>query len=358
MTSGVPSLESMLLPMLTEQQEAMQVPGLVVVVELPSRGRFEMALGVADVGTGESMTAGHRFRIGSITKTMTATVVLQLVQEGRVGLDDPLAAHLPESAVRAGLDTNGATIRQALNMTSGIPTYTTMPFLNGLAGDPARVWTPADLFATVAGRPPRFAAGTGWEPSNTNYVVLGAIAERVGGAPISELFADRCFRPLGLSGCSLPRAGDAALSSPFSRGYQYGTRWDPAPSPPADVPPLVDVTHIDPSWAFGAGDGIGTARDLARWTRALVTGELLDPALQRERLQFAPGSDPPYGLGIARYGGLLGHNGQVSGYFTQAASRTSDGTIIVVLTNVTQTPDLRYPAIELSQRISDAIPVG
>ena len=102
-----------LLPLLAEGMRRMGVPGLVAIVEAPGRERVEVALGAADAGSGERMRPEHRFRLGSITKTMVATVILQLVQEGRLGLDEPLGRHLPD------VETNGATIRQALGMTSG-----------------------------------------------------------------------------------------------------------------------------------------------------------------------------------------------------------------------------------------------
>ncbi|WP_448811180.1 serine hydrolase domain-containing protein [Agromyces bauzanensis] len=349
-SSADASLESAILPVLTEQMEELQVPGLVAIIDSPDRGTYEVALGVADVDTEEPMRMDDHFRVGSNTKTMTATVILQLADEGKLALDDPLAPYFP------GVDTNGATLRQALNMTSGIPTYTTDPFLNGLADAPQRVWTADDLFATIAGQPPEFAPGAGWDYSNTNYLMLALIAEQVGGASLGDLITERVFAPLGMTGCSLPQADDATLPSPFSRGYQYGTKWD-EPSPPADLPALVDVTDFNPSWGFGAGEAICTAADMAIWAEALVTGELLSPEMQAERLEFVQNDvNFPYGLGIGKLNGLVGHNGHMSGYMTQATVRESDGTVIVVLTNITQAPGGALPATNISEWISRAIP--
>lgn len=344
------SLESAVLPVLTEQMEELQVPGLVAIVDSPDRGTYEVALGVADVDTEEPMELDDHFRVGSNTKTMTATVILQLAEEGKLALDDPLAPYFP------GVDTNGATIRQALNMTSGIPTYTTDAFLNRLADAPQRVWTAEELFAEIAGKPAEFAPGEGWDYSNTNYLMLGLIAERVGGASLGELITERVFTPLGMSGCSIPRADDATLPTPFSRGYQYGTKWD-EPSPPAELPPLVEVTNFNPSWGFGAGEAICTAADMAIWAEALVSGDLLSDEMQAERLEFVPNDvNFPYGLGIGKLNELVGHNGHMSGYMTQATVRESDGTVIVVLTNVTQAPSGALPATNISEWISRAIP--
>lgn len=341
------SLESILLPVITEQMEQMQVPGLVAIVETPGGDVYEVALGVADVATGEPMEVSDHFRIGSITKTLTATVILQLVEEGKLALDDQLAPYFP------GVDTNGATIRQALNMTSGIPTYTGDAFMQGQAADPQKTWTPDEVLALVAGRPPTFVASDGWEYSNTNYTMLGLIAEQAGGAPLGELIGERIFTPLGMSGCSAPPE-DSTIPSPRSHGYQLGAYWNGEGTPP----PMVDVTDWNMSWGFGTGEAICTAPDMLIWANALFSGELLDPATQAERLQWEPSGHPAleYGLGIANINGLLGHNGSISGFQSQAAVRESDGTAIVVLTNLSISPDLQTPATAISNAISEALP--
>lgn len=348
--SAQTSLESAVLPVINEQMEEMGIPGLVAIVASPDRGTYKVAAGVANIDTNEPMKVENHFRIGSISKTLTATVVLQLAQEGKLGLDDALAPYFPT------LDTNGATIRQALNMTSGIPTYTPDQFLNDLANNPARVWSPEELLATTVGQPAEFTPGAGWDYSNTNYVMLGLIAEQHGRASLDALVQDRIFSPLQMTGCSMPAQEDSTLPAPYSRSYQYGTEWD-NPSPPAPKPDLIDVTNSNPSWGFGAGEAICTADDMAIWGRALVAGDLLDPEMQEERLDFVTGGAMPYGLGIAKLNGLTGHQGHMSGYQTQTTRRESDGTIIVVLTNITQAPDGELPATKISELISRAIPL-
>ena len=345
---GEAVLESIVLPVITEQMAAMQVPGMVAIVQTPDGDTYKVALGVADVETGEPMQLSDHFRIGSITKTLTATVILQLVDEGKLGLDDPLAPYFP------GVDTNGATIRQALDMTTGIPGYTGDAFMQGQAADPQKVWTPDEVLAIVAGRPSLFAAGDGWDYSNTNYTMLGLIAERVGGAPLGELIDARIFAPLDMAGCSVPAADDTTIPSPRSHGYQWGAYWDGQGTPP----PMVDVTDWNMSWGFGTGEAICTAPDLLIWAHALVSGELLDPATQTERLGGLSGADGavPYGLGIANLNGLIGHNGSIAGFQSQAAVRQSDGTAIVVLTNLSMSPDLQTPASAISNAISQALP--
>lgn len=346
------SLEATLLPVVTAQMAKMHIPGLIVSVQTPDRGSWQAALGVSDVATRAPMDVSDHVRVGSITKSFTATVILQLAQGGRLGLDDPLAPYFP------GVQTNQATIRQALQLTSGIADYTTDSFLNALATAPQRVWTPAELVDLIADEPPMFPAGTDWYYSNTNYVMLGIIAEQVTGQPLGRLIAERIFTPLNMSGCSFPDATDAGIAAPSSRGYMLSTRWDRPPSPPAPLPDLVDVTDFNPSWAAGAGQAICTAADLVVWAGALATGALLDPEMQAQRLSLHPTGDPHagYGLGVVNINGLVGHNGEISGYMSQAARRESDGTVIVVLSNLMLAPDLTEPATAISELISRAIP--
>ncbi|CAN5635901.1 serine hydrolase domain-containing protein [soil metagenome] len=346
------SLDDTLRPVVTSLMAKMKIPGLIVAVQTPDRGSWQAALGVSDIGSHTPMDLADHVRVGSITKSMTATVILQLAQEGRLALDDRLAPYFPE------IDTNNATIRQALQLTSGVADYTTTEFLNATATDPQRVWSPDELVATVAGEPPMFPAGQGWYYSNTNFVMLGIIAERVTGQPLRQLITDRIFGPLGMTGCSYPEPADAAIPGPSSRGYMFGLDWGRAASPPAPLPPLVDVADFNPSWGAGAGAAICTAADMTIWGRALATGELLDPTMQTQRLRWVPAGDPhaKYGLGVVNINGLVGHNGEISGYMSQTARRESDGTVIVVLSNVMIAPDLTEPATAISELISEAIP--
>jgi D-alanyl-D-alanine carboxypeptidase len=336
------------LPVLTEQMERMQIPGLVVIVQSPGGEVYRTALGLADIDSDEPMAIDDHFRIGSITKTLTATVILQLVDEGMLSLDDPLARYLPDA------ETNGATVRHALDMSSGIPPYTSDAFMQGQAADPTKEWTPETVLAVVAGRPATFPAGEGKEYSNTNYTLLGMIAEQVGGAPLNQLLTDRIFAPLGMDGCSA-NSTDTTIPSPRAHGYQWGAYWNGEGTPP----PLVDVTDWNMSWGFGTGEAICTAPDMLIWAGALFSGELLEPATQQARLEGMSEADSslPYGLGIADLGGLIGHNGSVAGFQSQAAVRKSDGTIIVVLTNLSISPDLEPPATTISAAISEALPL-
>ncbi|MBK1793255.1 beta-lactamase family protein [Devosia sp. WQ 349] len=343
------ALEKAILPVITEQMQEMGIPGLVAIVQSPSLGYYAVAAGVADREVGTAMTLDHHFRVGSITKTMTATLVLQLAQEGKFDLDDKLSQFFPD------METNDATVRQALNMTAGIANYSTVAFLDALADSPDRVWTPNDLVDVVKGVPADFPAGEGWHYSNTNYVLLGLLAEKFGGASLATLTQERLFDPLKMDGCSFAAADDATIPAPFSHGYQYGTKWED-PTPPAPLPELVDVTHFNPSWGYAAGDAICTAADMVIWADALVDGTLLSAEMQAERMEFVTLGAMPYGLGIARLNSLVGHHAHMSGFQSQATRRTADDTVIVVVTNITQAPDMELPATKIAELIQRAIP--
>lgn len=333
--------------------KAMQVPGVSVYVSTPKMGEWSAALGTSDVAAGTPSQVADHFRIGSITKTMTATVVLQLAQEGKVSLDAPLSTYLPD------VKTNSATVRQALQMTTGIGNYTTTRFLNALADNPQKVWAPKGLASLGTSMTPSFPAGSKMEYSNTNYILLGQIAERVSGEPLGQLLQKRIFDPLAMTGCSMPAATDSSLPAPYSHGYMFGTNWDRKPSPPAPLPDKVDVANWNPSWGWAAGGVICDLASLKVWPAALATGKLLSPEMQRQRLAWRTMSKEPliqYGLGVGNWDGLVGHNGEISGYQSKAVYRVSDGTTIVVLSNLMAAPEGAGPAEVITDAIAKALP--
>lgn len=278
------------------------------------------------------MRPDHAFRVGSITKTFVATVVLQLAAEGGLGLDDSVEQWLP------GLVPNGRaiTLRQLLNHTSGIYNYTEDEALfRSLVRDPLRVLTPEELVAVATRHGPRFAPGTDWSYSNTGYIVLGLVIEKATASPLEEQLRQRIFEPLGLARTSLP--GAAALPPPAAHGYLppgnglVATRGGKP----------VDVTAWSPTWAWAAGALVSTAGDLARFYGALLGGELLQPEQLREMRTAVAG--PGYGLGLAvdrlQCGPALGHTGGVPGY-TSIAYGSEDGSRqAIVLVNTTPQSD-------------------
>ncbi|MEU8774301.1 serine hydrolase domain-containing protein [Streptomyces sp. NPDC048606] len=299
------------------------VPGILTEIA-DEGGTWVATAGVADTTTGRERLPHDRFRIGSTTKTFTATVVLQLVAEGRLDLDDPVEALLPDLVRGADRDARGITVRQLLNHTSGLFDYVHDPVIVGRSmGEPFLrhrfdVYRPEELVGLALAHPPHFAPGERFGYSNTNYFLAGMIIERVTGAPLADAFAERIARPLGLTATYLPRAGESVIEGPHGRHYSKLM----LPEPDATVH---DVTELDPSWGWAAGGAVSTTGDLLRFFTALLAGRLLPPAQQAQMFttvtteQWIP--DTAYGLGVASVslpGGVTvwGMGGAINGSWT------------------------------------------
>jgi D-alanyl-D-alanine carboxypeptidase len=330
-------------PVVEQTMQQLRVPGAIVGVVVAGRGTWTQAFGVADLKTRRPMRIDDHVRVGSITKTFTGTVVLTLVDQGRLSLDDHLSKFEPEVPDAASI-----TIRQLLNMTSGLYNYSEDPGFNAtLDSQPQKVWSPAELIAIGARHPADFPPGQGWHYSNTNTVLLGMIAEKVAGRPLGELIRERVFRPLAMGASVFPDRASAAIPAPHPRGYMFGDNVESLnPTPPAipatEVPN--DVTGANPSWGWAAGAGISTLSDLLKWAPALGTGTLLQPATQSQRLQWVGNAGGArYGLAIFDVQGYLGHNGELPGFQSFMGYDPANRTTVVVLTNLTAGPQPERP---------------
>jgi len=329
-------------PLVKAKMIELGVPGLIVSVDAPNICRWTETLGIRDVTKEAPIRFKEHMRIGSITKTFTGTVVLQLVDEGWLGLDDPISRHL--TGVPNG---DNIKIRQLLNMTSGLYNYSEdVAFNESLDTDPGRVWTPEELLAIGLGRPPYFPPGTEFHYSNTNSVLLGKLVETVTGHPLEEEFERRIFQPLKLHDTSLPAS--SAIPRPHPRGYMFGTNVGTLP-PACDAATVGrhDVTDASPSWTWSAGGAVSTLKDLIVWARALATGALLSPETQAERLKWVPTGPPPapgYGLHITNFFGFIGHDGNLPGFSSFMAYDSTRDITIVVLANVYSDAHCEAPA--------------
>ena len=285
------------------------------------------ASGLADLATKTPIAVGDRVRIGSLTKTFIATVVLQLAAEHLLSISDTVSRWLP------GLVPGGAgiTIRELLQHTSGIYSYTNDPgFLQALFSDPTRVWRPAELVRIAVAHPPVFPPGTSLAYSNTDYVLLGLIIQAATGHPVGQQLQARIFTPLGLRDTYLPYA-NPHLRTPYAHGYLLG---QPGATGPADA------TVFGPSWAGAAGGIVSTAADLARFYTALLSGKLLPAAQLQQMMTTIPipmGQGVGYGLGVESVplpcGTAWGHTGDFPGYFGNAFTTTGGSSQAVVLVN-------------------------
>ncbi|WP_231949062.1 serine hydrolase domain-containing protein [Paenarthrobacter nicotinovorans] len=338
------------------------VPGAMVLLETPE-GTLTASYGTGTRGAERPVSMEDHIRVGSVTKTWTTTVILQLVQEGKLALGDPVSKYRPD--VPNG---DGITLEQLLTMRSGLFNYTeTLELNSAMDKEPRREWKPEELLALGFAHPPYFAPGQGFHYSNTNTVLLGLIAEKVAGKPLGDLFKERIFQPLGLKGTVFPDISSNSIPEPHPQGYFYGdnvlTMTNPAL--PEDMQKEAaagtlapnDVTDVNPSWAWAAGSGISTTTDLKILGEALVNGKLLDAGLQQQRLDSVIPTNPEnpdrasYGWGIAKFGKLYGHTGELPGFNTFMGSDPANGVTLVVWTNLAPAADGRDPAVTIARSL-------
>ncbi|MFE6745343.1 serine hydrolase domain-containing protein [Kitasatospora purpeofusca] len=306
------------------------IPGVQVGLWLPGRGHYVRAFGVADKETGAPMTNRLNQRLGSETKTFTATAVLQLVDQGLVGLDEPIATYL--DGVPCG---EVITVRELLEMRSGLFPYSAdADFANDFLGDPQRVFTPQELLAYGYKHDNVFPPGTRYQYSNSNYILLGLLVEKLSGQSIEQFVHDRITAPSGLGHTLYPEGTE--LPAPYAHGYTDQTLSGE----------VADATHWNPSWAWSAGAMVSDLRDLKHWARDLATGTLLSPATQAQRLKMLPTGIPgaDYGLGIFDIGGWIGHNGSLPGYESLAVYLPEECATLVLLLNSDITAENSEPS--------------
>lgn len=315
-------------------------PGAIVSVSTPE-GTWTKAFGVADTATDEPMRADMNFRIGSVTKTFTTTLVLMLAQEGKLGLDDPIGDYL-EGVPRG----DEVTIRQMASMRSGIPSYSKNPnFIQQILADWYKVWLPTELPPYGYALDFKFDPGTDFEYSNTNTVLLGLLVEKLENKPLGQVMQERIYSPLGLSRTYWPAASE--LHAPYSHGYSDQNLQNV----------VEDATGYSPSWGWAAGAMTSTISDLNVWATSLATGSLISSAMQQERLSWTEvGPMSPikhYAFGIVYISGWLGHTGELPGYNTAMYYNPSLQSSIVVIANTDVDFQHRAPAVVLLERLSE-----
>ena len=298
--------------------QASGYPGIVAGIWVPGRGSFVSATGVAVRQDNRPMRVGDTFRIGSITKTFTATIVLQLVQRHLLRLDDRLDRYV--KGIPAGRQ---ITIRQLLNHTSGIPD-TSNAITKGVFANPQHRWRPIRVIRNAVRQKRYCRPGKCWHYSNTNYQLLGVIATKVTGHSMRRLYERGILRRVGLGRTAFEPG--TTVPAPRAHGYDHETL----------TGPFVDTTGWDFYWSWTAGSMTSTLADLKRWAPVLGTGKgVLSKRMQRARLRFVPTGTPglSYGLGIMQVGGLLGHDGAVPGYDSLVLYAPSTGATIAILGN-------------------------
>ncbi|MFJ7931315.1 serine hydrolase domain-containing protein [Peribacillus sp. NPDC096448] len=286
-------------------------PGILAKIHKGGK-TWSYAAGIADLRTKKPMKTDFRFRIGSTTKTFIATVLLQLAGENRLNLDDSIEKWLPGVIQGNGYDSNQITIRQILNHTSGIADYIKSKDFD--IKDTKKSYTAEEFVKMGVSLPPDFAPGKGWSYSNTGYVVLGILIEKVTGNSYAEEVENRIIEPLELSNTFLPGNSTVIPGTMHARGYE---RYDGESE-------LKDVTYSNPG--SSDGDLISTADDLNKFFSYLLSGKLLKEQQLKQMLTTVPtgmeGIDG-YGLGIyetklPNHVSIWGHAGGVPGFSTFA----------------------------------------
>ncbi|MFI9363305.1 serine hydrolase domain-containing protein [Kitasatospora sp. NPDC053057] len=312
------------------------VPGISVGLITPG-GNYQKSFGVAEKTARTPMDPGLFTRIGSETKTFTATAVLRLVDQGKVSLDDPISKYV--DGVPGG---DGITVRQLGDMRSGLFPYSSDPdFVNTLINDPQHVFTPDQLLAYGYKHPAVFPPGTKFQYNNSNYILLGKLIEKVGGQSAGDFLQAQVFSPASLGKTSFPT--DGTLPDPHAHGYTDQT-------PNGDIQ---DATNWNPSWAWTAGAVISQLADLQSWAKTMATGAIISPASQAERLKTLPTGDPgvTYGFGLFNNNGWIGHNGSMPGYESVAVYLPDAQSTLVLLLNT----DVLYQGSEPSSLFANEI---
>jgi D-alanyl-D-alanine carboxypeptidase len=336
---GPPATRPADLQRLLDGVVATGAPGAIGSVE-DDGATIRRVSGVGNLRTGQPPRPVQTFRVASQTKAFVATVVLQLVAAGKVGLDDPVSRHLP----RLLPDGDRITVRQLLNHTSGLfdPQVEVYQTLQDIYDRRLETWTPRQVVAMATDNGLLFPPGTAWSYSNTNYVVLGLLIERVTGTSIARQLERRLIRPLGLRHTWFPNR-TAALPPPRLHGYM-----------PLDLTePLVDadITWFNPSFFWASGALVSNVDDLDRFYDALFDGRLLPRRLLAEMLTpvdtGAPGVG--YGLGLEVYtlpcGAVVaGHTGALPGYNSGSFRLLGDDKDARVVANLHPAPEALYVA--------------
>jgi D-alanyl-D-alanine carboxypeptidase len=300
-----------------EQMRRRHIPGLALAVVRDGKLIKERGYGLANVELNVPVTPETVFEIGSITKQITAAAVMLLVEEGKVGLDDPLSKHLPDTPEAWA----GVTVRHLLTHTSGLKNYT------GLKGFELTERLKRDEFVRrVAAHPPAFKPGDAHSYGNTNYSLLGYVIESASGKSYWEFVGGRIFRPLGMASTADRDPRNIVMNR--ADGYE----WENGKLVGRDY----DLTDV-----FSAGAIVSTVRDLVKWEAALSGGRVLKPASLEESwrpVRLNSGKTHPYGLGwyveTLRDRRVVRHTGQTAGFAASLARYPDDKLVVIVLTNI------------------------
>jgi D-alanyl-D-alanine carboxypeptidase len=310
------------------------VPGIMLSVYSPDGGEWLGASGMADIAGKVRLESCNITRTGSTVKTFTAVTVLMLAEDGLLSLDDKIEKYLPGDLLDKLSNARESTIRQLLNHSSGIYNYIqSLKFQTASVNDLTRVWHPFDLLEFAYNKPANFKCGEDVQYSNTNYILLGMIIEKVTGEPFYQAFKTRIFEPLHLE--STQFAAEDPVPENIIRGYiDFYSNLQ-----------LMESTHYS-GWDYYTADGglISNVHDLSVFMRALFNGKLISEKSLQEMLTWQTPKEPDpdfyplfYGLGIFKmetpYGIAYHHSGDAIGYYATMIYFEESKTILVWAAN-------------------------
>jgi len=303
----------------TDTVKEKKIPGAIVGVWSPSIGVWVKTFGDADVGSGKVMHDKKRVRIGSVSETFLSSLLLMLVDDRRINLDDPVDKYL--SFVPNG---KNITVRQLANNTSGIFNYTEdKQFFPSVYGAPLREYQPMELVNIALKHEPYFKPGQGWHASDTNFILLGMIIEKVTSEKLEDLIRLRVINRIGLRNTSF--AVYPFMEGDYSRGY-IDAKGSTIPQ---------DITLLDPSVMWAAGAIVSDAQDLALWAKAFYKASFLTDKMRQARFDWIQTGAPflEYGLGVYKFGDFIGYSGGIPGYACVMYYLPAKDTTIVVILN-------------------------
>jgi D-alanyl-D-alanine carboxypeptidase len=313
------------------------VPSASVAIVKDGKIAYLQAYGEARLDPRLPAQPEMRYSIGSISKQFTAAAILMLAEEGKLSLDDPVSKYVP--GLTRG---NEVTVRELLSHTSGYQDFWPQDYVPPLMLKPVSAEAIMDQWAR---KPLDFDPGTKWQYSNTNYVIAGAIVEKVSGMPLWTLLGNRVFTPLGMK--SVTDTNEKALPAGDPGAYfRYA------------LGPLHPAPKEGPGWMFAAGELAMTAEDLAKWDISLMQQTILKPASYKEMetvVLLKNGAATRYGLGVgvSTVNGhrVLEHGGEVSGFTAENIVMPDDKIAVVVLTN----QDAAEAASEIGNQVRAAV---
>ncbi|MGW8374971.1 serine hydrolase domain-containing protein [Streptomyces sp. ODS28] len=336
------------------------LPGAQAVLVAPGGRTWEVGAGAGDLATGRPFPHRSRLRVASHTKSFVATVVLQLAAAGRLVLDSPVERYLPGVIRGHGNDGRRMTVRQVLQHTAGLPD---LP--EELTEHRPGYIRPERVVALALRQRPQFPPGRGWGYSNTGYIVLGLLVERVTGRRVQDEVRRRVVDRLGLPDTYWPRWPEQRLRGPHPKAYEpvrrggaRGQRREPAHR---------EVAFINTSLIGAAGALVSSAHDLIAFFTAQLEGRLL-PHAQLAQMRATVPADiargARYGLGLAQYplneaaggGSYWGHGGTVAGTRTRGGVTEDGRAVIVAVNEVSENPDGSQAVVDTVERIFRSVP--